>query len=293
MARIEGERQEHRNRRPQNPQPRSVASWPQLRLPRPALRSPLSRNPVYQNSGREFTVSSLLGGSQQPVSQSVHTISTTQNGETHQGTSGTPESIRDSLPVSKYKESSATNNDLTRHKIQCGGRQCIICLENLRKNQLVRWLPCVHTFHVNCIDSWLRHSTKCPVCQCDVRHPSKVCRRVSVALALAPKTTAGNAVHSNSIAQPQGGTAHYHMIPAGNHIPNLIVRRQTHQEESGSSPWRRQPPISVSKLMMYAGALPPLLNRSKQPPTPPSQTRVGGGGGPLQYNDGARWYRCS
>ncbi|KAI9081829.1 hypothetical protein K1719_036091 [Acacia pycnantha] len=42
---------------------------------------------------------------------------------------------------------------------------CSICLEQVKRGELVRSLPCLHQFHMNCIDPWLRQQAKCPVCK--------------------------------------------------------------------------------------------------------------------------------
>ncbi|XP_028788401.1 E3 ubiquitin-protein ligase SDIR1-like [Neltuma alba] len=42
---------------------------------------------------------------------------------------------------------------------------CTICLEQVKRGELVRSLPCLHQFHTNCIDPWLRQQAKCPVCK--------------------------------------------------------------------------------------------------------------------------------
>jgi hypothetical protein len=43
---------------------------------------------------------------------------------------------------------------------------CAICLEPFSAPQLLRDLPhCCHTFHVDCIDTWLRKKADCPVCR--------------------------------------------------------------------------------------------------------------------------------
>jgi hypothetical protein len=43
--------------------------------------------------------------------------------------------------------------------------ECPICLENLQANQIVRALPCCHSFHVQCIGPWLSSNHTCPVCK--------------------------------------------------------------------------------------------------------------------------------
>lgn len=42
---------------------------------------------------------------------------------------------------------------------------CTICLEQVKCEELVRSLPCLHQFHANCIDPWLRQRGTCPVCK--------------------------------------------------------------------------------------------------------------------------------
>ncbi|XP_062216065.1 E3 ubiquitin-protein ligase SDIR1-like isoform X2 [Phragmites australis] len=42
---------------------------------------------------------------------------------------------------------------------------CSVCLEQVAMGDLLRILPCLHQFHVNCIDPWLRQQGTCPVCK--------------------------------------------------------------------------------------------------------------------------------
>lgn len=45
---------------------------------------------------------------------------------------------------------------------------CTVCLEDFQEGRLVRVLPCLHTYHVACIDEWLTESRICPVCKHDI-----------------------------------------------------------------------------------------------------------------------------
>lgn len=49
----------------------------------------------------------------------------------------------------------ASNDDLT----------CTVCLEQVNGGELIRSLPCLHQFHANCIDPWLRQQGTCPMCK--------------------------------------------------------------------------------------------------------------------------------
>ncbi|KAJ8631759.1 hypothetical protein MRB53_025082 [Persea americana] len=65
---------------------------------------------------------------------------------------GTSEKKQDSKPDGTMKPS---EDELT----------CSICLEQVNMGELIRSLPCLHQFHANCIDPWLRQQGTCPVCK--------------------------------------------------------------------------------------------------------------------------------
>jgi len=45
--------------------------------------------------------------------------------------------------------------------------QCIICFENYTLEEMVRKLPCRHSFHGDCIIPWLRDHNTCPYCRAE------------------------------------------------------------------------------------------------------------------------------
>eukprot|EP01132_Coremiostelium_polycephalum_P007418 gene7418-9119_t len=47
-------------------------------------------------------------------------------------------------------------------------KDCSICLEIFKEGDFLRTLPCLHHFHSNCVDKWLKIKTVCPICKCEV-----------------------------------------------------------------------------------------------------------------------------
>jgi hypothetical protein len=49
---------------------------------------------------------------------------------------------------------------------------CPVCLEEYRRGQIVRRLPCMHFFHKRCIGPWLLRNGICPTCRCPAAEPA-------------------------------------------------------------------------------------------------------------------------
>ncbi|XP_033237143.1 RING finger protein 11 isoform X3 [Drosophila pseudoobscura] len=56
------------------------------------------------------------------------------------------------LPIGTYDGSSKKS------------RECVICMAEFCVDEAVRYLPCMHIYHVKCIDDWLMRSLTCPSC---------------------------------------------------------------------------------------------------------------------------------
>ena len=46
--------------------------------------------------------------------------------------------------------------------------ECSVCLEVTKIGQQMRRLPCSHSYHRECIDTWLLKKRKCPLCKLDI-----------------------------------------------------------------------------------------------------------------------------
>jgi hypothetical protein len=49
---------------------------------------------------------------------------------------------------------------------------CSICLEHIHKNK--KTLACKHSFHVVCIDNWLKVNFNCPICRRNPNEPTPI-----------------------------------------------------------------------------------------------------------------------
>ncbi len=48
------------------------------------------------------------------------------------------------------------------------GNECLVCMSDLKVNDIANLLGCGHTFHATCIGAWLKKRTTCPTCRRDV-----------------------------------------------------------------------------------------------------------------------------
>lgn len=71
------------------------------------------------------------------------------------------EDVISSLPVRVFSGPGATSDSPDRGDSQA----CSVCLEDYSAGSSVKTLPCLHCFHADCIDRWLRLNTSCPVCK--------------------------------------------------------------------------------------------------------------------------------
>ncbi|KAL8554357.1 hypothetical protein ACS0TY_002510 [Phlomoides rotata] len=98
------------------------------------------------------------------------------------------------IPTVNFNREAFNNNSMEN-------TQCAICLSDYQEKEVMRIMPkCGHTFHVSCIDIWLRKQSTCPVCRLSVQGTTAPTSEISTQHSrqwLLPTATAHN---SHSIA---------------------------------------------------------------------------------------------
>ena len=61
--------------------------------------------------------------------------------------------------------SSSTLENMEAFPFVGGELDCSICLEEVKKNEIVRIFKCKHGFHKDCVDRWLKDEGICPCCR--------------------------------------------------------------------------------------------------------------------------------
>lgn len=84
------------------------------------------------------------------------------------------EEIRSKLPCFAYK--------VEEREGDSSPVECVVCLENFRAGEKCRLLPkCSHSFHIECIDSWLLKTPICPICRTSVGSSESCFKEVAAA----------------------------------------------------------------------------------------------------------------
>lgn len=80
----------------------------------------------------------------------------------HMNYGATQESIESHTFPHKYKRVKKVENS------EDGVEKCTICLSEFEDCESVRRLPCLHLFHIDCVDQWLCTNKRCPICRVDI-----------------------------------------------------------------------------------------------------------------------------
>ncbi|KAJ3671344.1 hypothetical protein LUZ60_007423 [Juncus effusus] len=76
------------------------------------------------------------------------------------GLNGLEPVVVSSFPTNKFEEFPHSEQDT----------QCTVCLAEYQQKDILRVMPnCGHSFHVTCIDTWLKQNYTCPICRISLR----------------------------------------------------------------------------------------------------------------------------
>ncbi|KAG2543441.1 RING-H2 finger protein ATL1-like [Panicum virgatum] len=110
------------------------------------------------------------------------------------------------LPVVKFTAAACGGGDAGGCSVapRISVSECAVCLSEFVERERVRLLPnCSHAFHIDCIDTWLQGSARCPFCRSDVtlpaaRFPAR-CAPAAAAAATVPTSRRDTELASDSI----------------------------------------------------------------------------------------------
>ncbi|XP_078408031.1 E3 ubiquitin-protein ligase ZSWIM2 [Cetorhinus maximus] len=134
-----------------------------------------------------------------------------------------------------------------RSKLLVPGQQCRVCLKAFQLRQQVRWLPCHHKFHKDCIDHWLLHeSNSCPIDGQAVYNPltwnEGSSRRIK-------KEASNNSEHSRHNIQPDQPQFVIPVIGYHSSLRKASSNQTSYQPKQGQHQrgHRYQNPVSITE----------------------------------------------
>ena len=78
---------------------------------------------------------------------------------------GLNQEIVEGLATARFDKENSQNLDEEAKK-------CSVCITEFEDEEMIKFLPCTHRFHGQCIDTWLRDHSTCPLCKRDFRNLS-------------------------------------------------------------------------------------------------------------------------
>ncbi|KAK7292582.1 hypothetical protein RJT34_15433 [Clitoria ternatea] len=81
---------------------------------------------------------------------------------------------------------------------------CVICLQEYKEKEVLRIIPkCGHSFHLSCIDMWLRKQSTCPVCRLSLQNASETKHVRAVTFTIRQSFDESNASERNTDTERQ------------------------------------------------------------------------------------------
>lgn len=107
--------------------------------------------------------------------------------------------------------------------------RCAICMMEFASGEAVRFLPCMHYYHIQCVDDWLMRALTCPTCMERVdlallTHQSMFMQPITRP-GYPPRNNSTSSLSSESSQSSHSSTSALQVRPA-----RLLVRRRTNQQ---------------------------------------------------------------
>lgn len=128
--------------------------------------------------------------------------------------------------------------------------KCTICMEEFVGGDSLRCLPCLHSYHVPCIDKWLSLSQACPVCKHNVMATTTPCFDSPTGQMRCPVPPLSTAWQFNRLARPS-----FQVMPR---LP-LLRAPLPHSSARVNAPQRTYPSSAGSAgstVSLHRGAVP-------------------------------------
>jgi E3 ubiquitin-protein ligase SDIR1 len=75
------------------------------------------------------------------------------------------------IPEPSWYQESISDNEIPITILTKGVKEpCVICLNNLNSGDKVYFLPCIHCFHISCLQEWVKKSKTCPNCKYELKN---------------------------------------------------------------------------------------------------------------------------
>ncbi|OMJ20580.1 RING-H2 finger protein ATL32 [Smittium culicis] len=103
--------------------------------------------------------------------QKVRALGRKENGNIFENKEAQVVEIRDNRDGEKFDENkeklSINSQSGPEVVVKCSVElECLICLENIKEEELIRKIPCNHYFHLECMDTWVKTCAGiCPTCR--------------------------------------------------------------------------------------------------------------------------------
>ncbi|GAB5575061.1 E3 ubiquitin-protein ligase RNF6 isoform X1 [Prionailurus iriomotensis] len=120
--------------------------------------------PVYHPTPSQTRLATQLTEEEQiRIAQRIGLIQHLPKGVYDPGRDGSEKKIRDIGLLLKPVEKCSGLETRVNEEI-FNYNKCVICMMDFVYGDPIRFLPCMHIYHLDCIDDWLMRSFTCPSC---------------------------------------------------------------------------------------------------------------------------------